>query len=422
MSMKPIVIKKIFDVLTKRPGRLLSKEFYLRVIRAVQSSIAFKKLQPSDRPRLYFDVTVLSVVDNKTGVQRVIRSVFQEIKPLVKDQYEIIPVSCTAVTKGFLVLQEINLDERKTFKPTKYKISPKIGDVFLSLEQAFVEHLAQEETFREMKESGCRVILTVYDLLPLQLPHCFPYEVKDIFEKWLLSTSNFAEFLSDSKTVQADLLHYLAAKNIKVDNSYWFYPGSDFVQKISTSGQTSAQSLYLRNLKNFKYNFLMVGTIEPRKGHKIILDLFSQLWALEEDQISLTFIGKQGWMVDELIKSINKSKYFNKTLFWFNDASDSFLDLCYKETDAVIIASLNEGFGLPIIEAAQRNCRIIANDIPVFREVSPQECFFLKLTNPIVAFKQLKDWLKEPPQPCLRPKIKSWKETAFQIAKNTHLI
>ena len=68
----------------------------------------------------------------------------------------------------------------------------------------------------------------------------------------------------------------------------------------------------------------MVGTIEPRKGHKIILDLFSQLWALEEDQISLTFIGKQGWMVDELIKSINKSKYFNKTLFWFNDASDSF--------------------------------------------------------------------------------------------------
>ena len=267
--MKPIVIKKIFDVLTKRPGRLLSKEFYLRVIRAVQSSIAFKKLQPSDRPRLYFDVTVLSVVDNKTGVQRVIRSVFQEIKPLVKDQYEIIPVSCTAVTKGFLVLQEINLDERKTFKPTKYKISPKIGDVFLSLEQAFVEHLAQEETFREMKESGCRVILTVYDLLPLQLPHCFPYEVKDIFEKWLLSTSNFAEFLSDSKTVQADLLHYLAAKNIKVDNSYWFYPGSDFVQKISTSGQTSAQSLYLRNLKNFKYNFLMVGTIEPEKVIKL---------------------------------------------------------------------------------------------------------------------------------------------------------
>lgn len=420
--MKPIVVKKNFDILTKRPGRLLSKEFYLRVIRVIQSSIAFQKLQPSDRPRLYFDVTVLSVVDNKTGVQRVIRSVFQEIKPLIKDRYEIIPVACTAVTKGFLVLHEINLDERRAFKPTKYKISPKHGDVFLSLEQAFVEHLAQEETFREMRETGCRIILTVYDLLPIQLPHCFPHEVKDIFEKWLLFASNFAEFLSDSKTVQADLIYYLASKNIKVDDSYWFYPGSDFVQKISTSGQTPEQSLYLRNLKNFKYNFLMVGTIEPRKGHKIILDLFTQLWGLEENNISLTFIGKEGWMVGELIKNINNSKYFNKTLFWFNNASDSFLDLCYKETDAVIVASLNEGFGLPIIEAAQRNCRIIANDIPVFREVSPEGCFFLNLTNPIVALKQLKDWLKEPPKACLCPKTKSWKETAIQIARNTHLI
>ena len=420
--MKPIVVKKNFDILTKRPGRLLSKEFYLRVIRVIQSSIAFQKLKPSDRPRLYFDVTVLSVVDNKTGVQRVIRSVFQEIKPLIKDRYEIIPVACTAVTKGFLVLHEINLDERRAFKPTKYKISPKHGDVFLSLEQAFVEHLAQEETFREMRETGCRIILTVYDLLPIQLPHCFPHEVKDIFEKWLLFASNFAEFLSDSKTVQADLIYYLASKNIKVDDSYWFYPGSDFVQKISTSGQTPEQSLYLRNLKNFKYNFLMVGTIEPRKGHKIILDLFTQLWGLEENNISLTFIGKEGWMVGELIKSINNSKYFNKTLFWFNNASDSFLDLCYKETDAVIVASLNEGFGLPIIEAAQRNCRIIANDIPVFREVSPEGCFFLNLTNPIVALKQLKDWLKEPPKACLCPKTKSWKETAIQIARNTHLI
>lgn len=420
--MKPIVIKKIFDVLTKRPRRLLSKEFYLRVIRAIQSSIAFQKLPPSDRPRLYFDVTVLSVVDNKTGVQRVIRSVFQEIKPLIKDRYEIIPVSCTAVNRGFLVLHEIDSWEKREFKPTKYKISPKDGDVFLSLEQAFVEHLAQEETFRDMKERGCRIILTVYDLLPLELPHCFPHEVKDIFEKWLLSASNFAEFLSDSKTVQADLIYYLATKNIKANDSYWFYPGSDFVQKISTSGQTPEQSLYLRNLKNFKYNFLMVGTIEPRKGHKIILDLFSQLWEVAEDNISLTFIGKEGWMVGELIKSISNSKYFNKTLFWFSDASDSFLDLCYKETDAVIVASLNEGFGLPIIEAAQRNCRIIANDIPVFREVSPEGCFFLNLTNPIVALKQLKDWLKEPPKACLCPKTKSWKETAIQIARNTHLI
>ena len=189
--MRSLVISKLFDVLTKRPGRLLKKDFYLRVLRIVNSSTSLKKLPNSSKPRLYFDVTVFSLHDNKTGVQRVIRSIFEELKPLLNKRYEIIPVSCTAITRGFQALRET---KKGSFKLTGYDISPKKGDVFMSLEQAFIEHLAQEEAFKIMKQRGCRVILAVYDLLPIQLPQCFPKEVESIFEKWLLSTSSFAEF------------------------------------------------------------------------------------------------------------------------------------------------------------------------------------------------------------------------------------
>lgn len=413
--MKNVALKKIFDVLTRRPSRLLKKDFYLRLKRIVESALIFRTLQSSTRPRLYYDVTTFSLFDNQTGVQRVVRSVFQELKPLLGQSYEIIPVSCTAVTSGFQALEEIHCSKKLKFKLTNFNISPKEGDVFLSLDQAFIEHLAQKKAFLAMKEKGCRVILAVYDLLPLQLPHCFPTEVENIFEQWLLTTSCFAEFLCDSKTVQEELLNYLSLKNNCAINSYWFYPGSDFVKKISSEGTSLEQIKYLENLKNFSFNFLMVGTIEPRKGHRIVLDLFTELWANNRKDISLTFVGKEGWMVKELIASFKNTELLNENFFWFNNASDAFLDKCYKKTDAVIVASLNEGFGLPVIEAAQRECRVIANDIPIFREVAPNNCFFIKLTNPAIAKKQLQDWLENPPPACSNMKSHSWKESTIQI-------
>ena len=195
--MKNVALKKVFDVLTRRPSRLLKKDFYLRLKRIVESALIFRTLQSSTRPRLYYDVTTLSLFDNQTGVQRVVRSVFQELKPLLGQRYEIIPVSCTAVTSGFQALEEVHCNNKLKFKLTNFNISPEEGDVYLSLDQAFIEHLAQKEAFLAMKEKGCRVILAVYDLLPLQLPHCFPKEVENIFEQWLLTTSCFAVYLCD---------------------------------------------------------------------------------------------------------------------------------------------------------------------------------------------------------------------------------
>ena len=414
-----MAIKKFFNILIKRPKRLLKKDFYFRLLHCIKSATSFRRLPPSSKPRLYFDVTVFSLHDNKTGVQRVIRSIFRELKLLLHERYEIIPVSCTALTRGFQALDETT---RGKFKLTGYKISPHEGDVFLSLEQAFIEHLAQEEVFKKMKRNGCRVILTVYDLLPLQLPDCFPTEVEAIFNRWLLSASNFAEFLCDSKTVEIDLKNYLLSNNHKLIKSSWFYPGSNFVKNVSSKGISERQSLFLDGLNKFKFNFLMVGTIEPRKGHRTILDLFTHLWKDEKENVSLTFIGKEGWMVRELTRSFKDSEFFDKNFFWFNDASDYFLDQCYKQTDAVIIASLNEGYGLPIIEASQRNCRIIANDIPIFREVAPEECYFLKLADSVIAFEQLRNWIKKPSDPCLCITPRTWREAAIQIAEKTDLI
>jgi len=420
--MKNIVLYKIISIAKKRPLRFLKKESFIRLKRVLLSSLVYRLQPPGSKPRLYFDLTILSLYDNHTGVQRVVRSVFKEIKELLKEKYEITPVSCTAFTKGFQVIEEHPLDGLRHCKLTGYNISPREGDVFLSMDQAFLEHLAQQDELKKMCDSGCRLIFTVYDLLPLQLPDCFPSEVELIFKKWIDTLSPFSEFICDSKTVAHDLEDYLRLNKLYNNGVYWFYPGGNFISDISSKGITEKQNDFLKNLSKFKLNFFIVGTIEPRKGHKQILRLFNKLWDEDRQNISLTFVGKKGWLTEDLCQKILTDPRFNENLFWFQQASDEFIDKCYKAADAVIVASLNEGYGLPILEASKNKCRIIANNIPVFREVAPKECYFIELTNPSIAYQQLRDWLISPSQKCGSVSPQTWHQTALQILTRTKII
>ena len=115
--------------------------------------------------------------------------------------------------------------------------------------------------------------------------------------------------------------------------------------------------------------YLMVGTIEPRKGYGYAVEAFEDMWKTGWDGI-LIIAGKIGWKVDELIEKIRRSEYLDKKLFIFNDLSDEELCYFYNNADALIFSSLREGFGLPLVEAMNYRLPVIASDIPVFREIA----------------------------------------------------
>ena len=112
----------------------------------------------------------------------------------------------------------------------------------------------------------------------------------------------------------------------------------------------------------------MVGTLEPRKGHRIALDAFEALWADGLD-VCLVIAGKHGWGVDHLAEAIRTHREFGKRLFWHERVDDAGLAQLYSDCDGLIAASFAEGFGLPIVEAGYFGKPVIASDIPVFREV-----------------------------------------------------
>ena len=68
----------------------------------------------------------------------------------------------------------------------------------------------------------------------------------------------------------------------------------------------------------------------------------------------------------------------SKRLHWLHGVTDEELEKIYASSSCLIAASVDEGFGLPLIEAAQFKVPIIARDIPVFREVGGRHVTYFR--------------------------------------------
>jgi alpha-1,2-rhamnosyltransferase len=114
--------------------------------------------------------------------------------------------------------------------------------------------------------------------------------------------------------------------------------------------------------------YLMVGMISPRKNNGMALDAFDRLWQQNAD-VRLAIAGKYGWDCGSLKDRIHGHPEFGRRLFWMQDAGDVELDYCYRHAAGLITTSYAEGFNLPIVEALQHGCPVLASDLAVHREV-----------------------------------------------------
>jgi glycosyltransferase involved in cell wall biosynthesis len=107
-------------------------------------------------------------------------------------------------------------------------------------------------------------------------------------------------------------------------------------------------------------------------------------------------------------------------LFWLNGVSDEYLAKIYEAATCLITSSVGEGFGLPLIEAAQHHKPIIARDLPVFREVAGDYATYFMGDGQALAV-VVQSWLKANKEG-LVPDISNmpwltWEQSANQLKK-----
>ena len=232
------------------------------------------------------------------------------------------------------------------------------------------------DAVEKFRDNGGHVCAVLFDLIPFSHPETVEKDTLKAHTSWWIGAPLHVDsVMCISKSVRDDFLlwqerHDLTRKLMSEKVGY-FYLGANF----------DKPDLFNQVLTSHVPNFLVVGTLEPRKNHNLILDAFDILWT-KKYQINLVIVGSIGWKSKKLLDRIQKHPEFRHRLFLIKDTSDHDLTLLYSKSEALIIASLAEGFGLPIVEAFQHETKVICSDIPVFREVAGDHAVYFDPTNP----------------------------------------
>lgn len=348
------------------------------------------------RRQLLVDISELVQRDSKTGIQRVVRSILKEWLHHPPAGYRVEPVYAIA-DQSYRYARRFTLDflgcPADTLNDEPIDYAP--GDVFFGLDLQSQVQVAQRSFYQNLRRQGVSVQFAMYDLLCVLMPQYFKEGAANGHAQWLKVVAESDGAVCISKAVADELSDWVrenSSPRQRPFNINWFHLGADVNNSAPSKGLPATAKTELNQISQSN-SFLMVGTLEPRKGHAQVLEAFEQLWQADQN-ISLIIVGKQGWMVEKLIKKLQSSPELNKRLFWLNGISDEYLEKVYAASTCLIAASYGEGFGLPLIEAAQHKLPIIARDIPVFHEVAGEHAYYFTGKKPETIATAISTWLE----------------------------
>ena len=209
-----------------------------------------------------------------------------------------------------------------------------------------------------------RTLLTVHDLSFVRVPPAASPPLRAYLNRVVPRSVKMADhILADSQATKDDLqeLYDTAADKITV-----LYSG------VSSRFQPVADEARLDQVKT-KYGLtgldylLSVGTVQPRKNYSRVI---RALASLRQQGCDLRYViaGGKGWLEDEMRQTIAETKLGDAVhLLGFVDDDD--LPALYSAARMLVMPSLYEGFGLPILEAMACGIPVIASNLSSLPEV-----------------------------------------------------
>ena len=416
------------DGIDRKLGRLESK---LGVLQAwLDREIKPDTMKNTGRKRrgrqFLVDVSGIIHHDAGTGIQRVTRSILDALLASPPGDFEVVPVYTHSGAAGYFYAgceasSETGKWQMETSSDT---LEVGDGDVFLGLDYHRETTIRELPYFRFLQSRGIPVYFVVHDLLPILQPRFFMPGEDVIHASWIEALSQLDGVVCVSKTVADDMEAWMTAHAKDRKSAFkigWSHSGADFTNARPSTGMPEEAEEFFARL-GAAPSFLMVGTIEPRKGHAQALAAFERLWR-EGVEANLVIVGRTGWMVEELVARLRSHPERGVRLFWLEGISDACLEKVYESAVCLLAPSEGEGFGLPLIEAAQHGLPLLVRDMPIFREVAGDyACYFSGKDDKCLA-QAVADWLAQYQQGShLRSSdmpFKTWRQSADRLLEVT---
>jgi len=334
----------------------------LRVRRRRNAAKTIGSARSAQVRRLYVDLAVISRHDAGTGIQRVVRALALALAEAPAKQWDVRFVAADRRHPYHVISWP---DADKPIDRTPIKAQP--GDVFLGLDFSLDSVRFHRGQLARFRRAGGSLWFLVCDLLPAERPEWFSLNNVIRYKAWLEIIAGIADgFLCISQQTENDLRRVLADRfGLRQGYATSIVPMGHAIMDSMLQEAAAATPPSVRFDMTQPFS-LMVGTLEPRKGHADVLAAFDELWRQGMDH-RLVLVGRMGWQTEALRDTIRNHPEHGDKLQWFDDVGDLELEQIYQACEGVIIASHAEGFGLPLIEALGHLKPVLARDLPIFR-------------------------------------------------------
>lgn len=131
---------------------------------------------------------------------------------------------------------------------------------------------------------------------------------------------------------------------------------------------------------------LFVGTLQPRKNIKRLIEAFHKLVSVKgqvssiKEDLQLIIVGRRGWLYEEILNTPKELEIEDKVKFLENIGDDE-LPLFYKNALCFVFPSLYEGFGLPVLEAMKHGCPVITSNVSSLPEAGGDAALYVDPEN-----------------------------------------
>lgn len=214
------------------------------------------------------------------------------------------------------------------------------------------------------------VVSTVYDLNHLICPETMPFinllAHKLYFKQDVVHATKVVAISSGTAERVKSLL------NRQVDSVVVPGTSTEFSPRNTTEILVARQKYNLLN----PY-ILFIGTLEPRKNLATLLDAFKIIRENGFPNLNLALVGQKGWKNKQLQRQLDQNIDGVLELGYVPNED---LAAIYSGSEAFILPSLYEGYGMPAAEARACGTRVVASDIPELREAGGAESIYI---NPL---------------------------------------
>lgn len=213
--------------------------------------------------------------------------------------------------------------------------------------------------------ANTRLSVLIHDTIPLDFPHYQRPGTVDAFAAKLARVSACADLvICISEASKADVARHM--KNMgRVPPMVAAHLGVDLVKPGAIPAHIPHDRPY----------FVTVGTIEPRKNHAVLLDVWTRFG---EDAPRLLICGSRGWNNESVFEALDSRP---QAVTELSGLSDPALAAVIQGAQALLFPTFAEGFGLPPLEARALGVPVICSDLPVLRETLSNQAVYLGPTD-----------------------------------------